>query len=167
MPRAARPMNLRLHLALALSLTALGLAPGVAHVLELPVKLTYAPALYTAVTSTLYVWFGILGGAVQVAAALAVAALAVRTHAQPAGRMLAASAGALVASLLLWGLVVAPVNEAWAEVAGTPAAVDAYARLRLRWEYGHVAAVIAWAAGWIGLVIAVVRETALSRECGR
>ncbi|MGE3773626.1 MAG: hypothetical protein AB7I32_11920 [Gammaproteobacteria bacterium] len=154
-------MSLRLHFALALSLTALGLAPGVAHVLELPVKLAYPPDLYTTVTSTLYAWFGIVGGAVQVAAAISVVALAVRTRGQPVARMLAAAAGALVASLLLWGLVVAPVNAAWAEVLGSPAAIDAYLRLRPRWEYGHVAAVIAWATGWIGLVAAVVREIAL------
>jgi hypothetical protein len=32
----------------ALILAALGLAPGAAHVLELPVKMTYTPELYAA-----------------------------------------------------------------------------------------------------------------------
>jgi hypothetical protein len=54
----------------ALILAALGLAPGAAHVLELPVKMTYTPELYAAVTSTLYAWFGSVGAAVQVGALL-------------------------------------------------------------------------------------------------
>jgi hypothetical protein len=36
---------------LTLVLVALGLAPGAAHIMEMPVKLMYAPELYTAVTS--------------------------------------------------------------------------------------------------------------------
>ena len=31
------------------------------HVLEMPVKMTYTPELYAAVTSTLYAWFGSVG----------------------------------------------------------------------------------------------------------
>jgi len=151
-------MSLRLHLALALSLTALGLAPGFAHLLELPAKLDYSTRFYMDVTSTLYAWFGLVGGGLQMAAAIAVVAYALRARRQPQGRLLAASAAALLVSLLLWGLLVAPVNAAWAEVLGSPAAIEAYARLRPRWEYGHVAAVIAWAAGWCGLVAAVVRQ---------
>ena len=60
----------------ALTLTALGLAPGAAHLMELPVKLGYPPELYAEVTSTLYAWFGRVGGTVQVAAAVTVAGLA-------------------------------------------------------------------------------------------
>ena len=46
---------------ITLILAALGLAPGAAHVLEMPVKMTYTPELYAAVTSTLYAWFGSVG----------------------------------------------------------------------------------------------------------
>ncbi|MBW7924112.1 MAG: hypothetical protein H3C59_05140 [Burkholderiaceae bacterium] len=66
----------------------------------------------------------------------------------------------MLASLLLWALVVAPVNSAWAGSAGSGPEefAAAYARLRLRWEYGHVAAFIAWLTGWFGLVAALTRR---------
>jgi hypothetical protein len=53
---------------LALVLAGLGLGPGLAHLLELSVKLTYPPELYAAVTSTLYGFFGSVGAVVQVGA---------------------------------------------------------------------------------------------------
>lgn len=143
--------------AMALTLTALGLAPGAAHLMELPVKLAYPPAMYADVTSTLYVWFGVVGGSVQVAAALAVAMLAFRARGRPHGALLAVTTAALVVSLLLWALVVAPVNSVWADVAGTGEFVAAYEHRRSRWEFGHVAAFLAWFTGWLGLVGAVTR----------
>jgi hypothetical protein len=150
--------------AAALTLTALGLAPGAAHLMELPVKLAYAPALYAEVTSTLYAWFGLAGGPVQVAATSVVAVLAFRARRLPAGRIAAASAASLLASLLLWAVLVAPVNSAWADVANSSPAefVAAYAHLRSRWEFGHVAAFVAWLTGWLGLVGAVMQTQAAS-----
>ncbi|WP_019142751.1 hypothetical protein [Noviherbaspirillum massiliense] len=144
---------------IALTLTALGLAPGAAHLMEMPVKLAYPPAMYASVTSTLYAWFGLVGGPVQVAAALSVAVLALQARRLSASRLATASAAALLASLLLWGLIVAPVNAAWANAAGSDPAefAAAYEQLRLRWEYGHAAAFIAWLAGWFALVAAITR----------
>src|SRR5262245_44758196 len=149
----------RAHLAVALTLAALGLAPGAAHLPELPVKLNYSPELYAQVTSTLYAWYGIAGGAVQVAAALTGVILAIRVRHSPSAGLAVASAATLVVSLVLWGALVAPVNSAWAEVGrANPAEfVSAYARLRARWEFGHVAAFIAWFTGWLGLVAVATR----------
>jgi hypothetical protein len=78
----------------------------------------------------------------------------------PGGGLAAASAGALLASLLLWGFVVGPVNASWAGAADlSPEQFAlAYDGLRARWEYGHVAAFIAWLTGWCGLVAAVTRR---------
>jgi hypothetical protein len=59
-----------------LVLAALGLAPGAAHLMELPVKLNYTPQMYAAVTSTLYAVFGSAGAAIQVAALVSAIALA-------------------------------------------------------------------------------------------
>ncbi len=148
----------RPHVGSALTLCALGLAPGAAHVMELPIKLGYPPAMYAQVTSTLYAWYGVVGGTVQVAAAIAVAALAVRMRRSPGFGLAAASAAALFVSLALWGGLVAPVNAAWAARSpADPAFAEAYTSLRMRWEFGHVAAFIAWVTGWVGLVAAVVR----------
>ena len=146
--------------ATAPTLTALGLAPGAAHLMELPVKLGYSPAMYADVTSTLYAWFGLAGGTVQVVATLSVAILAFRSRELPHSGLAWASAAALLASLLLWALVVAPVNSAWADSVGSGPEefAAAYARMRSRWEYGHVAAFIAWLTGWFGLVAALTRR---------
>jgi hypothetical protein len=111
--------------------------------------------MYADVTSTLYAWFGVVGGTVQVSAALAVSLVALRSRGSPQGRLAAASAAALVASLLLWGLLVAPVNSVWADAAGSANFVAAYESLRARWEFGHVAAFLAWLTGWFGLVAAI------------
>lgn len=138
----------------ALTLTALGLAPGAAHLMEMPVKLSYSPAMYAEVTSTLYVWYGIAGGSIQVAAVLAVAVLAVQSRHTSLGRLAAASAASLLISLVLWGSIVSPVNSAWADAVGSADFVAAYEQLRSRWEFGHLAAFIAWLTGWFGLVAA-------------
>jgi hypothetical protein len=111
--------------------------------------------MYAEVTSTLYAWYGIAGGSVQVAAVLSVALLALRSRHDPSNGFAAAAAASLLISLLLWGLLVFPVNSAWADAVGSPEFATAYERLRLRWEFGHLAAFIAWLTGWLGLVAAV------------
>lgn len=150
----------RLLQATALTLTALGLAPGVAHLLELPVKLGYSPDMYAAVTSTLYAWYGIAGGAVQVSAVIVVTVLAFQARHLPQSGLLAATAASLLVSLLLWGFMVSPVNSAWANVSGSADMAAAYSHLRMRWEFGHMAAFIAWLTGWFGLVAAIIRPQA-------
>jgi hypothetical protein len=158
------PMHSRILQGTALTLTALGLAPGAAHLLEMPVKMGYSPAMYAEVTSTLYAWFGLAGGSVQVAAVLAVAVLAFQSRHSASSRFTATAAASLLVSLLLWGLIVAPVNAAWSGVAGSADFVAAYARLRSRWEFGHLAAFIAWLAGWLGLVVAVTGHSSASQH---
>ena len=149
----------RAHQITALTLTALGLAPGASHLLQLPVKMGYTAEVYTVVTSTLYSWYGLVAGAIQVAALISVAMLAWQARRLPGGGLAAASAGALLASLLLWGFVVGPVNATWAGASNlSPEQFSvAHDALRARWEYGHVAAFIAWFVGWVGLVTSLTR----------
>jgi hypothetical protein len=138
----------------ALLLAALGLAPGAAHMLELPIKMGYPPELYARVTSSLYALFGSVGAAMQVAAVVAAMLLAYRARRQrPAGRFLL-SATCLIVSVLLWTATVAPVNAEWSRITGQePAVVVAsYAALRSKWEYGHMAAFIAWFVGFASLL---------------
>ena len=146
---------------LVLVLPALGLGPGAAHVLELPAKMAYSPVLYAAVTSSLYALFGTVGAAIQIGAVLAAGIFAWRTRHRPEFRLALFGALALAISLVIWGAIVAPVNSEWSRViqdASEPVA-DAYARLRQRWEYGHVAAFAAWLVGYCLLVFSVLRET--------
>ncbi len=158
-------MDVRAHTAVALTLTALGLVPGAAHLLEMPVKLGYPAELYAQVTSTLYAWYGIAGGALQVAAVVSVAAFAIRLRHSRALGLAVASAAALGISLALWGALVAPVNSAWAEVshANVVEFAAAYEHLRPRWEFGHLAAFIAWLTGWFGLVTLSTRDLTAPR----
>jgi hypothetical protein len=145
---------------LTLLLVALGLAPGTAHALELPPKMGYDAPLYAAVTSTLYQLFGSVGAIVQVSSVLAAATLAILVHRRPAFRLTLLGTLGLVLSLVLWAILVAPVNAEWLQVTQTaPEAVpEAYGRLRPRWEFGHLAAFAAWLAGYILLLLSVLTD---------
>jgi hypothetical protein len=153
---------LRLWWFVTLLLAALGLIMGGAHLLELPARLQYEPPLYMQVTSTLYLYFGLVGGPIQVFALLSAAALVWLVRARPAFRSTLAGVLCLGLSLLLWFLLVQPVNATWADAlrAGPADAVQAYAQLRGRWEYGHVAAFVAWLAGFVSLLRGVLSDVA-------
>ena len=150
---------------LTLLLAALGLGPGLAHALELPPKMAYDAELYTAVTSTLYRLFGLIGGPIQVGALLAAVILTILVRTRPAFRPTLIGTLGLALSLGLWAALVAPVNSQWADAlrAGPAAASSAYLELRPRWEYGHVAAFAAWFAGFSVLLYSVVREAPAER----
>lgn len=142
-----------------LLLAALGLAPGAAHLLELLPKLHYPAATYMAVTGTLYRYFGVVGGAVQVGALLTASWLAFLLRRRRSFGPVLAGALGLLLSLALWAMLVAPVNAEWAEAlqsAPRSSAIEAYLRLRPRWEYGHVAAFVAWLAGYSLLLLGVL-----------
>jgi hypothetical protein len=143
-----------------LLLAALGLVMGGAHLLELPVRMQYEPALYMEVTKTLYRYYGLVGGPIQLLALLSAALLVWLVRARSAFRSTFMGALCIALSLLLWFLLVQPVNAAWADaLRSSPAdAVRAYAELRSRWEYGHLSAFVAWLVGFILLVRGVLQE---------
>jgi hypothetical protein len=140
--------------------TALGLSLGVAHTLELPPKMAYDAELYTAVTSTLYRMYGSAGAVLQMGSLVAVAVLCWLVRGSRAFRPTVAALLALVLSLGLWAAIVQPVNAEWGRVlqSDPSAAPAAYLRLRPRWEYGHVAACVAWLAGFACLVLSLLVE---------
>ena len=154
-----------------LLLAALGLAPGAAHMLELPIKLNYSSELYTQVTSTLYALFGAVGGSVQIAALIAASLLCYLSRKQPESIHLLLGAVCFAVSLLLWAAVVQPVNTEWADVLhSTPEAITRrYADLRNRWEYGHVAAFLAWLTGYCSLqwAMCAFKDQATDRHLAR
>lgn len=119
-----------------LLLTALGLVMGGAHLLELPVRMNYEPLFYMQVTSTLYRYFGLVGGPLQIVAFFLSVVLTWRVRNRSAYRSTLAGTLCLALSLLLWFVLVQPVNAAWFEaLRSTPGdAVEAYAQLRSRWE---------------------------------
>ena len=141
-----------------LLLSALGLVMGGAHALELPAKLGYDAELYTRVTSSLYRLFGSIGAVIQVGALLCAVGLSLLVRRLPSFRSTALGALALALSLVLWALLVAPVNAEWGRaLKEAPAtAPDLYLRLQARWEYGHLAAFAAWLLGYVLLLASIL-----------
>ena len=87
-----------------------------AHVLELPQKMQYGPELYTAVNSTLYRYFAIVGGVYQIGSIIAAGALTFLVRRQRRiMRRTRAGAVLLLLSFVVWCGVVAPVNSEVAE----------------------------------------------------
>lgn len=127
--------------------------------------MAYDAEIYTAVTSTLYRLFGLVGGPIQVGALLAAIVLTFLVRRRPAFRPTLIGTLGLALSLGLWAALVAPVNAEWAEAlrAGPASAPAAYLELRPRWEYGHVAAFAAWFAGFSILLYSVVRDVPADR----
>jgi hypothetical protein len=145
---------------LSLLLAALGLAPGAAHLLEMPVKLGYMPEQYFTVTSTLYGLFGSVGAVIQFGALAVAGLLAFRSRVSSATRLPVAAAVLFGLSLVAWGALVAPVNAQWSEAieSGSRSLSQVYAELRLRWEYGHVVAFVLWFSGYLCLSWLAVRR---------
>jgi hypothetical protein len=145
---------------LTLLLAGLGMTMGAAHVLELAPKMSYAPELYAAVNTTLYRYFGVAGAVLTIGSILAAAVLAVLVRGRPSFGPSLAGALSLVLSFSLWLLLVAPVNAQVAEaLRSAPESVPGvWAQLRNRWEYGHVAAFLAWLLGFGLLLFGVLRE---------
>ncbi|MBN2885087.1 MAG: hypothetical protein JXM75_00065, partial [Chromatiaceae bacterium] len=112
-------MTLRAHRFITLLLAALGLTMGAAHVLELAPKMQYDARLYLEVTSSLYRFYGMVGGPVQVSALIAAALLAYRLRGRPAFRLTLWGALSLTLSLGLWFALVQPVNAEWGRVLST------------------------------------------------
>jgi hypothetical protein len=157
-----RIMFLKLWRFLTLLLAALALTMESAHVLELPQKMRYDAQMYSAVNTTLYRYFAIIGGVYQVGSIVAAAVLVylVRQRRPSFGWTLAGALSLLLA-FGIWLTVVAPVNsEVSAALQMAPATVPAvWTRLRSRWEYGHAAGFIVQLVGLCALVLSVVVET--------
>jgi hypothetical protein len=144
----------------ALLLASLGLVMGGAHVLELPARMKYDDDMYQAVTTSLYAWFGVVGGALQVSALIAAIWLAVLVRRRSSFLLTLSGVLCLAVSLGLWAALVQPVNVEWSLIpANNPSqALEAYRQCRDRWEYGHVAAFVTWLAGLISLQMSILRE---------
>lgn len=143
-----------------LLLAALGLIMGGAHLLELAPKMAYTGPMYAAVNSTLYQYFGTIGAVLTIAAILSAGILTYLVRERPSFRLTFAGTVFLVISLVLWILLVQPVNAEWANaMQSAPQSIpEIFLRLRSRWEYGHVFAFISWLIGTCLLIASVLSE---------
>jgi hypothetical protein len=142
-----------------LLLAALALTMETAHVLELPQKLQYDAELYSAVNTTLYRYFAVVGGPLQIGSLLAAIALVTAGDRRRVGWTAElAGALALTAAFAVWLTVVAPVNGRIAErLVMTPHQVPSlWMELRLRWELGHAAGFVLQLIGFALLLRAAL-----------
>lgn len=146
----------------ALLLAALSLTMESAHVLELPQKMQYDAQMYSAVNTTLYRYFAIVGGVYQVGSIVAALVLAFMLRKDGASfRWAAAGALCLLLAFAVWLAVVAPVNGQVAEaLRAAPGSVPAlWMELRARWEGGHAAGFVLQLIGVGALIWSALPET--------
>lgn len=151
-------MPYRLLRFVVLLLAALTLTMEAAHVLELPRKMGYSAELYTAVNSTMYAYFALVGGPLTILTLLSGAALAALLRGRPEFRWTLAGVVAYYVAFGVWLTVVSPVNSTVAAAsASDPAALpDLWMDLRARWEYGHATGFVLQLAGLACLIWSVV-----------
>jgi hypothetical protein len=155
-------MMLRIWRFIAIVLAGLALTMTSAHVLELPQKMQYEAQLYSAVNTTMYRYFAIVGGVYSMGSIVAAFVLAflVRNE-RPAFWWALTGAVLLALWFVSWLALVAPVNnQVAAALQSAPESVPGlWIRLRERWEYGHAAGFVIQLLGFSALVISVVSET--------
>jgi hypothetical protein len=124
---------------ITLLLTALLMGLTFAHTLEMPVKMNLDGPTWLALQHSLYPYFAIIGGPIEIAAIITSAWLAIRLRGQRS-----AFAQALVATLCLtvsffgaWLMLVNPTNVQTAIWTAQAIPPD-WTRWRAKWEYGHV-----------------------------
>jgi hypothetical protein len=142
-------------------LAALMLTMTSAHVLELPQKMQYDAQMYTAVNTTLYLYFAIVGGAYTVSSILAAFVLAFLVRKRRRSFQLTlASAVCLLLAFGSWLILIAPVNGDIADaLAKAPESVPSlWMQLRERWEYGHAVGFIITLTGFALLISSLLVE---------
>lgn len=147
----------------ALVLSALTVGMAFAHTLEAPQKFGYGASRWTVLTQTLYRYFAVVGGPIEVAnlVVLILLGVVVRRRRSGAALLVFAAVGCFAAALAVWAVVVQPVN---AHVASWSAsAVPADWRVwRGRWEYGHVGRFVLMIVGY-GLLVLVTLDASPRR----
>jgi hypothetical protein len=131
-------MAFRLWRFISMMSTAIAMSAAVAHLLELPAKMTYEPTLYVRLHRTLYDLFGKIAGPVEVVAVVATVALAwwMRRRHPDEFAVTAFAAAALVLAHGIYWIVVQPANIEMFRWSLTAVPQD-WMRWRDRWEYGH------------------------------
>ncbi|MGH7793642.1 MAG: hypothetical protein ACREQ2_01865 [Candidatus Binatia bacterium] len=137
-----------------------------AHVLELPQKMTYDAQMYAAVNTTLYRYFGVVGGIYTIGSIVSAFILAFLIRKRRAAfRWTLAGALCLLLAFGTWLALVAPVNAeiAHALVTAPDSVPDLWMELRNRWEYGHAIGFVITLIGVSLLIVSVLVETPAER----
>jgi hypothetical protein len=170
----------RLLQVLAIVLSAIVLAPALAHAFEFPGKKRLKEAAYLEVQAIYYPGFTFLG-VCEPGALIAILALLLFTPPETVPFVLTVVALICLVGIqaIYWGLI-HPTNKFWLQAAGpqlgnvgraffamdpagrrsSPAQEgDEWKKFRNRWEYSHIARAALAFFGFVSLVVAVVTET--------
>lgn len=152
-------MSLRITRFFSLFLVALTLGMTFCHVLEIPGKLRLEGTEWLTVQQNLYVAFGSVGAVIEVASILLTWIVVVQVRKrQPAFYWTLGAALCVTAGLIVWFLLVAPMNAALS--GWTPEALPAdWSDYRNQWEIGHAIHAALFGLGFGALVIALLLET--------
>ncbi len=146
----------------AIMLAALTLGAGFCHLMQLPARMGWDQYLWvgSTVQGGLYNLFGSIGAVIDVATVIALALLAyfVREHWRPGFRLALAAAILFALALVLWWVLVYPVNVELAKWVNGPVPAD-WTDYRSRWEWGHTIISVVELAGFAALVASVLADT--------
>jgi len=152
-------MLLRIWRLATIMLTALSVGTVLAHLLEMPAKMTYDGALWLTLLKTLYPpAFGTIGAFFEVSAVISAAVLAVlvRYRKRTFGWALSGSLCLIAAHAAFW-VWVAPVNAAMLPLTPETLPPD-WMGQRNQWEYTHAARAVLQIAALGALVFSVLVE---------
>lgn len=143
----------------AILLVAIALGAALAHLMELPGKMTYDAQFYVYLHRTLYPTFGRTAGWAEAVALFAVAGLAWRVRKRGAALPLTLTAAVCQSvAMIVFLAFVLPANRAMGSwpLDAIPAEWTSW---RNQWEYGHAARAVLMLTALAALVLSVVRET--------
>lgn len=146
---------------LTLLLATLSLALSFCHLMEMPVRLGWQPALWMMVTNFggLYFLFGTAGAAIDVLAIIASALLAfVVRNRHPSFQLTVVGSAFMAAGLAIWFGFVAPVNAIMATWSPGPIPEN-FASVRDQWEYSHAIIAVMKFIGMTALLLSVLVDT--------
>lgn len=162
--RKNRVLNvlLRVWRFVAIVLAALTLGLGFCPLMQLPSRLGWDQYLWvgSTVQGGLYAMFGSVGAVIFVATVIALGlnAYFTREHGRPGVRLALAAAALFAVALVLWWVLIYPVNVELAKWVNGPVPSD-WTQYRARWEWGHAIIAGIELLGFAGLVGSVLADT--------
>jgi hypothetical protein len=152
-------MALKLWRFISLYLTGLTLSLTFSHLLEMPRKMKYPQDLYMAVQHSLYLYFGLFGGPIELAAVVSLCALCfIVPRRKPTFALTVAAAICVTAGLAIWFAMVAPANAQMARWTAIPLPNN-WMQTRRLWETGHAISAVFDLAGFGALIASVLFDT--------
>ena len=155
-------MELRTARFVVIMLAAPSLGVGIGHLMQLPARMGWDQYLWvgSTVQGGTYALSGPLGVLLQVATiiALVVLALLLRRHGAAGFAFTAAAAAMFAIGLLIWWVLVYPVNVELAKWVNGPVPSD-WTVYRSRWEWGHATISLFELLGFAALIASVLADT--------